>query len=595
MNSPSGQNIILIYDSGRSAWLYFRNPIRVFAVTEIKSVIDTLYEVENRCKAGNYHAAGFISYEASPAFDPVLTTHPPTGFPLLWFGLYQAPTRFDFPAPGPHQAQAPAWQADITAQSYGDAIHRIKNYIRDGDTYQVNFSYRLRSSANFDPWEFFTRMIHAQGYGFGAYADIGDQVICSASPELFFRLQGDTLESRPMKGTRERGLYQSRDLANREWLAASEKDQAENLMILDMVRNDMGRIAATGSVRTHDIFRIEKYPTVWQLTSCVTAETKENVTDIFRALFPPASITGAPKARTMAIIRELESSPRKLYTGAIGFFSPERRAQFNVAIRTAVVDRLSGVTEYGIGGGIVWDSSDTAELREAQIKARVLTHVLAEFSLLETLLWTPDAGYFLLEAHLERLASSADYFSRPIDIPELRARLARMAQQLPPHCWRIRLLVPAAGDPVLEPTTISETRNDYRMSLANTPVNAEEDVFLYHKTTQRAVYHRALAAAPGYDDVLLWNSRGEITESCIANVVVESHGALYTPPVECGLLAGTYRDELLRVGRIREQIIRVEDLGACENVYLINSVRRMWRVKLYNINNAFSPVVSNAG
>jgi len=582
-------NSVILYDSKRGQWLNFTNPKQVYAVYELGSVLDTLREIEDRSISENLHAAGFISYEAAPAFDPALTTRPAGDFPLLWFGLYEDHSPFDFPAPGPHQATLPVWQADVTAQAYHDAIHKIKNYIREGDTYQVNFSYRLHSADKFDPWSFFTRMIHAQGNGFGAYVNTGNWAICSASPELFFQLSGDTLRSRPMKGTRERGLYQASDLANRDWLAASEKDQAENLMILDMVRNDMGRIAVTGSVRTHDIFVIEKYPTVWQMTSSVTGQTEAKITEIFQALFPAASITGAPKTRTMAIIRELESSPRKLYTGAVGWFSPDRRAQFNVAIRTAIVDRRSGNVEYGIGGGIVWDSGDAAELKEAQLKARVLSYTVPDFSLLETLLWTPEAGYSLLEAHLQRLTASADYFSRTIDIQEIRARLTRLVDELPPQPQRVRLVVPAEGEPVLSSAPITETHGEYRITLASTPVNAETDVFLYHKTTHRVVYEQALTAAPGYDDVLLWNNQGEITESCIANVVVEEDGVLYTPPVACGLLAGTYREQLLREGRIREKVIHIEDLDVCENLYLLNSVRGMWRIEFRSANVAVTP------
>lgn len=582
-------NAILLHDSRRREWLKFANPKQVYCVYELSSVLDTLREIENRSISENLHAAGFISYEAAPAFDPVLSTRPAGGFPLLWFGLYEDPEPFDFPAAAPPGEAALAWQADVTPQAYSNAINSIKNYIREGDTYQVNFTYRLRSADSFDPWIFFIRMIHAQGNGYGAYADIGDWVICSASPELFFQLDGDTLESCPMKGTRERGLYCGSDLANREWLQASEKDRAENLMILDMVRNDMGRIAETGSVRTHDIFRIEKYPTVWQMTSSVTGQTRANIPALFQALFPAASITGAPKARTMAIISELESSPRNLYTGTIGYFSPDRRAQFNVAIRTAVVERRTGRAEYGIGGGIVWDSADVAELKETQIKARVLTLVLPEFSLLETLLWSPETGYFLLQAHLQRLASSADYFSRTIDIQNIRVRLARLADGLSPQPHRVRLLVPKDGEPVLSSAPVTKASGDYRITLAPAPVNAQTDIFLYHKTTHRVVYDQALGAARGYDDVLLWNSNGEITESCIANVVAEINGMLYTPPVVCGLLAGTYRDQLLREGQIMEKVIRIEDIGACENLYLLNSVRGMWPVLLCNFEAAITP------
>lgn len=582
------KNAVVLYDSVRKEWLNFRNPKRVYTENRLSSVLDTLYEVEHRVCEDHLYAAGFISYEAAPAFDPIFTTQPASDFPLLWFGLYESPEIIEFPAPRADPT-IPRWAPDLTESKYRNAIKRIKDYIREGDTYQVNYSYRLSTNCDFDPWEFFIRMINAQGFGFSAYADIEDWIICSASPELFFQLHGDKLESRPMKGTRERGLFNESDLANREWLAVSDKDKAENLMILDMVRNDMGRIATTGSVKAHDIFKIEKYPTVWQMTSAVTCKTTASVAEIIKALFPAASITGAPKARTMEIIRELESTPRNLYTGSIGYFTADRIAQFNVAIRTVIINKQNKYTEYGVGGGIVWDSADHAEFRESQIKARVLTHVLPEFSLLETILWTPADGYYLLDAHLERLASSACYFSRPIDIPGIRKRLDDLVGKLSSRPQRVRLLVPREGAPVLEATAIAEARRDYRIRLARSPVNAE-DVFLYHKTTRREVYDRTLAEAPGFDDVLLFNEKGEITESCIANVIVEMDGLLFTPAVESGLLAGIYRKHLLSQGRIREKIIRVDDISAAENLYLINSVRRMWRVELAFYKTAISTI-----
>ena len=580
MNFPSGQNIILVFDSERREWLYFRNPKNIYTVYDKGSVIDTLYEIENLCKAGNYHAAGFISYEAASAFDPALVTSKPTDFPLLWFGIYEDPEVFKFPPPDRYVPLNLVWTPTISDMEYADAIKKIKNYIRNGDTYQVNFSYRLTTRDNYDPRELFIQMIHAQGYGFGAFVNTDEWIICSASPELFFRLDNDNLESRPMKGTRERGLCSGQDLAHRDWLMNSDKDKAENLMILDMVRNDMGRIARTGSVKTRDIFSIEKYPTVWQMTSTVAGKTTANITNIISALFPAASITGAPKARTMDIIRELESTPRKIYTGVIGYFSHDRKAQFNIAIRTALFNKHNKTTEYGVGGGIVWDSVNNAELMESRIKARVLTHRLPKFSLLETILWTPGEGYFLLDAHLKRLSSSADYFSRSVEIRELCRQIEGLTENFSPHPHRVRVLVHLDGKPVLEYSKITEPDQDYRIRLARTPVNAAEDVFLYHKTTHRKVYERALEQAPGYDDVLLYNSNREITESCIANIVVDMDGMLFTPPVECGLLAGTYRNHLLDQGKIKERIITIEELRQCPIIYLVNSVRGMWRPRL---------------
>ncbi len=270
----------------------------------------------------------------------------------------------------------------------------------------------------------------AQDPPYGAFLDTGEWVICSASPELFFRLDGARIECRPMKGTAARGRTQAEDLAQARALQASEKERAENVMIVDMVRHDLGRVAQTGSVKVDRLFEVERYPTIWQMTSTVEAQTEAGLGDIFRALFPPASITGAPKVRTMQIIAELERLPRRLYTGTIGFLAPGRRAQFNVAIRTLLVNRPTGCAEYGVGSGITWDSDPEAEWQECRTKARILAPPVPAFSLLETMRWTPEEGYYLLERHLERLQDSALYFGFRFDLTALRLELERLAAGL---------------------------------------------------------------------------------------------------------------------------------------------------------------------
>jgi para-aminobenzoate synthetase/4-amino-4-deoxychorismate lyase len=403
--------------------------------------------------------------------------------------------------------------------------------------------------------------------------------VCSASPELFFTLEGGVLTSCPMKGTTSRGLTQANDLEHATQLAHSEKNRAENLMIVDMVRNDMGRIADIASVEVKSLFNVEKYPTLWQMTSTVHCKTQASITDIFRALFPPASITGAPKVRTMQIIAELENVPRRIYTGTVGFLSPGRRAQFNVAIRTVLVDRLNNKAEYGVGGGIVWDSENADELQECYTKAKILVQQTPDFSLLETILWTPQDGYSLLNYHLTRLADSAAYFSRTVDICLIREKLDVLARELPPQPHKIRLIVPRENEPILEAHMLLPPTQPYRIRVAKRPINSR-DPFLYHKTTHRRVYDQALADHPGYDDVLLWNEKKEVTESCIANVVVEMDGRLLTPPVHSGLLPGTYRSLLLSEDKIIEESIKVQDLCRLSRIFLVNSLRGMWEISL---------------
>ena len=461
----------------------------------------------------------------------------------------------------------------------------------DGRTYQVNYTYRLRAPFSGDPWSFFMTLARKQPIGYAAYLDIGSHLICSASPELFFRLNGHTVLSKPMKGTAPRGKTLSDDRANMAWLHDSEKNRAENVMIVDMIRNELGRLAEIGSVQVPQLFEIERYPTVLHMTSTVIAQTAASFTQIVSALFPCASITGAPKIRTMRIIADLETTPRGVYTGAIGYLAPDRAAlrtaQFNVAIRTVTIDRAAGQAEYGVGGGIVWDSDAADEYRECEIKTRVLTSSPIEFELLEALLWTPVidgtpvAGYFLLDRHVARLTDAADYFGFPFERAALIDRLEEVRRSLPAVDHKVRVALARSGALSITTAAVSDIPRPpvQCVALARNPIDSH-DVFLYHKTSRRTVYERARAERPGCDDVILWNERGEITESCSANVVIDLNGELITPPIESGLLGGTFRSELLEQGQIVERVITIGMWRAARRVYLINSVRKWMDVTL---------------
>ena len=533
-------------------------------------------EIEQGIRRGCY-AAGFVSYGAAPAFDAALCVRETTDFPLIWFGLFGEAVETDLPE-GTEHGDSPDWRGELDFDRYALILSRLREYLRSGDTYQTNYTMRLRSAFRDDPWNFFLSLIRNSGAGYGAFIRTGRFSIASASPELFFSREGNTLVSRPMKGTRRRGRTLAEDLAFRDALTRSEKDRAENIMIVDMIRNDMGRIANPGSVRVDGLFTAEKYPTVWQMTSTVSCKTGAPLTEIFRALFPCASVTGAPKPRTMEIIRELEISPRKIYTGAAGFVTPGNRAQFNVAIRTALIDRETGMAEYGVGGGIVWDSDPESEYRECLAKAAVLRPAPRPFELLETLRWTPEEGVFLKEQHIRRICRSAAYFDFPVSECSVRGVLDGLAADLmaaePRAASLIRLLMDSAGRLRTEvyPLDVQETPAPLRLGLAQTPVNPD-DPFLYHKTTHRAVYEEAARQRPDCDDVILWNGRGEITETTRFNLVVEEEGGRVTPPVDSGLLAGTFREFLLERGEIREKILTRENLEGARRLWCINSVR----------------------
>jgi para-aminobenzoate synthetase/4-amino-4-deoxychorismate lyase len=578
---PTRHDVIL-HDAATRRWLRFSQPHRVLRARHPREVIPLLTEMAQAVEQQGLYAAGFLAYEAAPAFDAALQVRPAHDFPLIWFGLYDPPEEIALP----HGTTLPptpelTWQPSLTPVAYKRAIAAIKSYIAGGFTYQVNYSFRLRAPFSAAPWPFFLHLLRAQEADYGAYVDTGRFAICSASPELFFHLDGQQLRSRPMKGTTPRGLSWEEDERRAAWLAQSEKNRAENVMIVDMIRNDMGRVATVGSVSVPALFTVERYPTVWQMTSTVTARTGAGYVDILRALFPCASITGAPKPRTMSIIAELEQSPRHVYTGAIGYFAPQRRAQFNVAIRTVLVDRERAQAEYGVGGGIVWDSEAEDEFAECNTKARVLTTTRPPFQLLETLRWTREEGYFLLDYHLRRLRRSAAYFGFAHDGDAVRDALAEGTGTWESPAYRVRLLLARDGTITIEnqPFDPAPTRYPRRVCLAPWPIK-RDDPFLYHKTTNRGLYEKALAACPGYDDVLLWNEDGELTESCIANLVVERDGVRVTPPLRSGLLPGTYRAWLLDQGLVQERVVTLADLPHCKNIWLVNALRKEQDVRL---------------
>lgn len=582
-------NQVILQDSGQGRWLHFDHLVKTIEVHHLADVLSALTEVETAVQRYGYWAAGFLSYEAAPAFDLALQTLRPGPEPLLWFGLYRPPRFIARPEEATNAVSGRAlsprtWRPSVDWPTYQAAIEEIKQSIAAGQTYQVNYTLRLRAAFADRPWPLFLDLAKAQRGQLAAYVETEQWAICSASPELFFSLDGERLISRPMKGTVGRGRTLVEDQQQALWLQASEKNRAENVMIVDMIRNDMGRVARTGSVNVPALFTLERFPTVWQMTSTVQAETAAPLSEIMAALFPCASITGAPKVSTMSIIARLETAPRGIYTGCIGYLAPDRRAQFNVAIRTLVVDKNQGTAEYGVGGGIVWDSVAESEYDECQVKARVLTVAMrqapltgrSDFQLLESFLWTPVEGYFLLDSHLQRLADSATYFDFHCDCVLVSGRLAELAAGLPANPHKVRLLVDVQGQITLQAEPIQPLAEPVRLAPALEAVSSQ-DITLFHKTTERATYERARVGRPDCDDVLLWNEAGQITETTTANVVIQRDGELLTPPVSCGLLNGTFRAKLLAEGRIAERIIRLDELAQSEAIYLINSVRR-WRL-----------------
>ena len=568
--------IVIHVDRG-SRWLRLQHPVRAIAVSDAAELEGALREVEHLGRTLGYHAAGFITYEAGRAYG-MRTCEPDRQLPLAWFALFESGNVIDVAQPAAStNYSVGTLTPSIDRVAFDRAFAQIRRYIADGDTYQVNYTFDLRGPFSGNPFDLFSALAGTQRGHYSAYIDTGVHVICSASPELFFTRTDGVIETRPMKGTARRGRTLEEDRAAAARLRASPKECAENVMIVDMMRNDLGRIAETGTVSVAQLLAVERYPTVWQMTSTVAARSSASLADIFAALHPSASVTGAPKIRTMEIIAELEGRPRGVYTGAIGYIAPDGAAQFSVAIRTAVIDMATGQLTYGVGSGIVWDSDSTSEYEECLLKSAIFQRPLHVFDLLETLRWSPAEGFFLLARHLRRMRRSAEYFEYRFDEQRVRSALDRsILGQTEPQ--RLRLLLSRDGDVRVERASLlPPAQSPARLTIAAAPIDPS-NIFLFHKTTYRAMYSEAMR--PGYDDVVLWNAEGAVTETTLGNVVAEIDGRKRTPPVDAGLLAGTFREELLERGEIVEAPLTLDDLKTATRLWVVNSVREWWPAEI---------------
>jgi para-aminobenzoate synthetase/4-amino-4-deoxychorismate lyase len=564
-------------------------PVGVLEARRPDEVAATIEAAEASAGRGLW-VGGFVAYEAAAGLDPDLTVRartpqdPFADLPLAWFALFERMepvAALEPPRAEPPEHRGSAWQPSSTRASYDAAIDRIRELIAAGETYQVNHTVRLRARIEGRERDFYRDLCLAQRGGFGAFLDLGRYRVLSASPELFFRLDDDRITTRPMKGTAPRGRWSEEDEAISASLVSSEKERAENAMIVDLLRSDLGRICRPGSVEVERMFDAERYETVWQLTSTIVGDLDPavSVLDVFRAVFPSGSVTGAPKVRTTRIIADLEDAPRGPYCGAIGYLAPrgagEPRANFNVAIRTVVLDEQSRIAEYGVGGGITYDSTAAAEYDELLAKARVLTATRPAFELIETIPHDAEEGFRHLEEHLSRMARSAAFFGYRFEREAALAALKEAVAQRDRPC-RTRLALSRGGELATEVTDLpAAAPGPIRVALDDDPVDPA-DLWLFHKTTRRAPYERRRARRPDVDDVLLVSVEGGVTESTIANLAVRLDGRWVTPPVEAGLLPGTYREVLLREGRLTERRIGADELRGADEVALVSSVRG-WR------------------
>jgi para-aminobenzoate synthetase/4-amino-4-deoxychorismate lyase len=545
-----------------------------------------LIAMEAALESGS-HLAGFFSYELGYALEARIEHLMPQNqkVPLLWFGVFDDVHKLNgeeideflhTSSSDDYHLSQPKLTMD--ALGYVKRFEKVKDYIAAGDIYQLNLTLKGRSDFSGDAIALYYDLRRKQPVSYGALIETEEFTVLSASPELFLAVERGNATSRPMKGTAARGLTLKQDQDVETWLAADLKSRAENLMIVDLMRNDLGRVAKTGSVKVSDLFSVETYDTLHQMTSGVEAQLKDGtgIKELLYSLFPPGSITGAPKVRAMEIISELESEPRGVYTGAIGTISPDGTSCFNVAIRTVTIFP-QGQAEVGIGSGVVHDSQAQAEYDECLLKMRFLTDPVRDFQLIETMLFTPDEGYTLLKRHLDRMESSAQYFQIPFDRITTLIALNDHASRLGDDAYRVRLLLFKDGSTTIAETLLSKGSEMTGMAYTVSEHTVDSsNTFLFHKTTERKLFDDEWASFNEQirsDEVIFLNERGEVTEGSRTNIFARIDGKLLTPALECGLLPGTFRADVLDSGKAEEAVITMEDLARAEMIYLGNSVR----------------------
>ena len=474
--------------------------------------------------------------------------------------------------------------SNVSEKEYIKNIKKIKSFIRKGDTYQVNYTFKYKFDFSGSLYSFYEDLKEKQSVSYSTFIKTPEFSILSLSPELFFRKNKHLIETRPMKGTIDRGRYSEEDSLNMKILEQSLKNRSENVMIVDLLRNDLGRISRSGTVKTKKLFEVEKYETLLQMISIIRSSLKKDVApyDLFKAIFPSGSVTGAPKISTMKIINSLEKEPRGVYTGGIGFFSPDKESIFNVAIRTIFIDNKKNKGEMGVGSGIVYDADPYNEFDECKLKMDFLTKKKNDFKLIETILHHPKKGYYLLKLHLDRLLSSAKYFNFKCDKKYVYEKLKKLKICFKNgFSYKVRLLLDRTGkiDLGFSRIKIDKKLTKVRFSIKKT---SKDDLFLYNKTTNRNLYDKEHKrwSKKGYFDIIFTNKENQVTEGAISNIIIKKNKSFYTPPIECGLLNGVFRKSLLKNSKfpIREKVLYRGDIEKADEIYMVNSVRGMVKV-----------------
>ena len=553
----------------------FTHAIEEIKTKDFKEVKSLIKKIETYQEKG-YYAVGYVAYEASQAFEPKFQIFdgPLMSEYLLYFTIHDTVQTEPIPLTYEPVLLPESWQELTSAEEYKAAIEHIHHHIRQGDTYQVNYTVQLQQNLTADPFAIYNRLVVEQNAHYNAFIQHDDVSIISISPELFFKKDGDRLTTRPMKGTTNRGLTTETDLAQARWLALDQKNRSENMMIVDLLRNDMNRISNIGSENVKSLCQVEQYSTVWQMTSTIETQLLPNSSlgDVFQALFPCGSITGAPKIATMAIIKDIEKQARGVYCGAIGILLPKGPTIFNVAIRTLQMQRNKAI--YGVGGGITWDSKWESEYEETKQKSAVLYRQNPRFDLISTGRIHQGKLLFLKE-HLNRLQEASRYFAYPFNKEDVQNQVEDLCQSLDFDTdYRLKLSLAKDGELTLEHDQLTGLADVFCQARLVEQTHPLDSSYTYFKTSYRP--HINL----GPHEQIFYNQKKELLETSIGNLVLKIQDQLYTPPVRLGLLNGIYRQSLIANNQVTERVLTLDNLKQAQAIYGCNAVRGLYELRV---------------
>lgn len=566
-----------IYKNGNS--FFFKKPENVLNANNLQTIKQIFSDAEKFVNNGGF-AYVILPYETAYLFEPKLEKLPPQPIPEVKIVLTE---KQNFQVLKPEELiidehlfcrsfEIKNYRLNTGREEFVSSIKKIKKFIKRGDTYQVNFTLKGKFDFNGDKQALFFSLIFNQSAKYSAYINNAGGTVISISPELFFKKNKSLITTKPMKGTIKRGINPIDDERKFEQLKNSEKDKAENLMIVDLLRNDLGRICKFGTVRTKDIFEIEKYESVYQMVSTVSGSLKKNISlyDIIKNIFPCGSVTGAPKMRTMELIHSLEKQPRGIYTGAIGILTKDNYT-FNVPIRT--IELENGKGSIGLGSGIVWDSKPVLEFNEVLLKSNFLTKPKPHFKLIESLL-LENGKYPFLSSHLKRLKNASNYFSFVFDENKIKQKLFEIKNELKKdERYKIRLLTDKWGNIQISSSPVSSVPAKVEIIISNKKINSQNQ-FQYFKTTNRGFYNnqRQKYVKGKIWEVIFPNEKNQLAEGTITNIFVMKNGKWFTPPLSCGVLNGIYRDIFIKKYNALEKILFEKDLYSSEKIVLTNAV-----------------------